>query len=101
MEYDMQERLDKFGVADEEGVIQIDRVAELKNFVNRGVYVLKEIDTLKQDMKELVEEADELGYDKAELKALIKHAHKNSLQEDIEKLEAIQSTLDSLFNDID
>ena len=93
-------RLDKFGVVDEStGELVVDRVAELKDFVNRGVYVLKEIDTLKQDMKELVEEADELGYDKAELKALIKHAHKNSLTEEIEKLEAIQTKLDNLFGE--
>lgn len=93
-------RLDKFGVVDEStGEMVVDRVAELKDFVNRGVYVLKEIDTLKQDMKELVEEADELGYDKAELKALIKHAHKNSLAEEIEKLEAIQTKLDNLFGE--
>ena len=101
MEYDMQERLDKFGVADEEGVIQIDRVAEKKDFINKGVYILKEIDVLKQSIKEIIENADKLGYDKSQLKTLIKHTHKNSLQEDIEKLEAIQSELDSLFNDID
>lgn len=93
-------RLDKFGIVDEStGELVVDRVSELKDFVNRGVYVLKEIDTLKQDMKELVEEADELGYDKAELKALIKHAHKNSIHEEIEKLEAIQTKLDNLFGD--
>lgn len=94
-------RVEKFGVVDDEstGELVVDRVAELKDFVNRGVYVLKEIDTLKQDMKELVEEADELGYDKAELKALIKHAHKNSIHEEIEKLEAIQTKLDNLFGE--
>ena len=93
-------RVEKFGVIDEStGELVVDQVAELKDFVNRGVYVLKEIDTLKQDMKELVEEADELGYDKAELKALIKHAHKNSIHEEIEKLEAIQTKLDNLFGE--
>lgn len=90
-------RIEKFGVTDENGEIVVDRVAELKDFVNRGVYILKEIDTLKQDMKELIDEADDLHYDKAELKALIKHAHKNSIHEEIEKLEAIQVKLDNLF----
>ena len=93
-------RIEKFGIVDEStGELVVDRVAELKDFVNRGVYVLKEIDMLKQDMKELVEEADELGYDKAELKALIKHAFKNSIADEIEKLEAIQTKLDNLFGD--
>lgn len=93
-------RVEKFGVVEEAtGELVVDRVAELKDFVNRGVYVLKEIDTLKQDMKELVEEADELGYDKVELKALIKHAHKNSIADEIEKLEAIQTKLDNLFGE--
>lgn len=91
-------RIEKFGIVDKStGELVVDRVAELKDFVNRGVYILKEIDTLKQDMKELIDEADELDYDKAELKALIKHAHKNSIHEEIEKLEAIQVKLDNLF----
>lgn len=90
-------RIEKFGITDENGEIVVDRVAELKDFVNRGVYILKEIDTLKQDMKELIDEADDLHYDKAELKALIKHSHKNSIHEEIEKLEAIQVKLDNLF----
>src|SRR5574344_1069196 len=92
-------RIEKFGVTDENGEIVVSREAELKDFVNRGVYILKEIDTLKQDMKELIDEADELDYDKTELKALIKHAHKNSLTEEIEKLEAIQVKLDNLFGE--
>src|SRR5574344_1260894 len=98
--YTEDERMEKFGVADEAtGEMVIDHVAELKDFVNRGVYILKEIDTLKQDMKELIEEADELDYDKSELKSLIKHAHKNSIHEEIEKLEAIQVKLDNLFGE--
>lgn len=96
--YTEDERMEKFGVVDQEtGEMVIDRVTELKDFVNRGVYILKEIDTLKQDMKELIDEADELLYNKAELKALVKHAHKNSIHEEIEKLEAIQVKLDNLF----
>lgn len=90
-------RIEKFGVTDENGEIVVDRVAELKDFVNRGVYILKEIDTLKQDMKELIDEADELHYDKAELKALIKHAHKNSLTEEILELQKLERTLKELF----
>ena len=99
--WNKEDLVEKFGVADENGVIQIDSVAVKKDFINKGVYILKEIDTLKQAMKEIIENVDELGYDKSQIKTLIKHAHKNSLREDIEKLEAIQSELDNLFNDID
>lgn len=95
----LEQRLEKFGVADENGEITIDRQAELKDFVQRGVTVLKEIDVLKEDYKELVEEADGMEYDKAELKALIKHAHKNAIDIEIEKLESLRTKLDDLFGE--
>lgn len=95
----LEQRMDKFGIADENGEIIVDRQAELKDFVKRGVIILKEIDVLKDDMKELVEEADGLNYDKVELKALIKHAHKCSIDEEIEKLEVLRSKLDGLFGE--
>ena len=94
----LEQRMDQFGEVNQDtGEVEINRTKELKSFVERGVNILKEIDVLKQDYKELIEEADGLNYDKAELKNLVKHAYKNTLQDEIEKLEAIQVKLDNLF----
>lgn len=94
----IEQRVEKFPKIDENtGEITLDREAEKKSFVERGVYLLKEVDVLKQDSKELIEEADAFGYDKTELKALIKYAHKNSIDDEIEKLEEIQVKLGNMF----
>lgn len=95
----IEERIEKFPKIDEDtGEIMLDRESEKKSFVERGVYLMKEIDTLKEEISSLVEEADDKGYEKREVKALIKYAHKNSIGEEIEKLEEIQVKLDSMFN---
>ena len=94
----IEQRLEKFGVVDQEtGEMVIDQIAEKKSFVERGVYLMKEIDMLKEEIASLVEEADDKGYEKKEVKALIKYAHKNSISEEIEKLEDIQVKLDNMF----
>lgn len=95
---DDTELLEKFGKIDEDtGEIVLDRDALLKDFVVRGVNVLKEQDTLKEDLKVIVEEAKERGFDKGRVSALIKHVHKNTISADIEALEEIQVQIDNLF----
>ena len=94
----IEQRIGKFPKVDETtGEIALDREAEKKSFVERGVYLMKEIDMLKEEIASLVEEADDKGYEKKEVKALIKYAHKNSISEEIEKLEDIQVKLDNMF----
>ena len=96
----IEERIEKFPKIDEDtGEIMLDREAEKKSFVERGVYLLKEIDMLKEDISSLVDEADDKGYEKKEVKALIKYAHKNSIEEEIIALEEIKSGLDNLFRE--
>lgn len=83
-----------------DGIEEQEDRAELKRkLIDRGVRLLHEQDTLKEDMKELVEEADAKGFDKTEIKALIKHTYKNQITEEIEKLEAIRSELSNLYGD--
>lgn len=95
---ELQQRIEKFGKVDENtGEIVLDREAEQKSFVERGVYLMKEIDMLKEEISSMADEADDKGYPKKEIKALIKYAHKNSIQEDIEKLEAIEVKLNNMF----
>lgn len=94
--YTQDELLEQFGVADEFGEIVVDRVALTRSIVERGVNILKEIDVLKADSKELLEEADVYGLNKSDLKDLIKYTHKNTIVDEIDKLEGIQSRLDNL-----
>ena len=92
------QRIAKFSKVDQQtGEVILDTEAEKKSFVERGVYILKEIDMLKEDISSLVDEADDKGYEKKEVKALIKYAHKNSIEEEIEKLEEIQVKLGNMF----
>ena len=95
----LAQRITKFSKVDQDtGEVVLDIEAEKKSFVERGVYLLKEIDMLKEDISSLVDEADDKGYEKKEMKSLIKYAHKNSIEEEIEKLEEIQVKLDNMFN---
>lgn len=94
----LAQRIAKFSKVDQQtGEVILDTEAEKKSFVERGVYLLKEIDMLKEDISSLVDEADDKGYPKKEVKALIKYAHKNSIEEEIEKLEEIQVKLGNMF----
>jgi uncharacterized protein (UPF0335 family) len=97
--YTDEQRLEKFGVADEEGVIQIDRVAEKKDFIQRGVRLKHEQETLAEDLKSVLEEAKERGYDKKRLKQLIDNTYRNEIEEKISELQEIQTELDNLFGD--
>ena len=94
----LAQRIAEFSKVDQQtGEVILDTEAEKKSFVERGVYLLKEIDMLKEDISSLVDEADDKGYEKKEVKALIKYAHKNSIEEEIEKLEEIQVKLGNMF----
>lgn len=89
--------IEKFGVADENGEIVVDRTLLKKDFITRGVSILVQQESLKEQLKDLLEEAKEKQYDKKELTALIKHSFKNEIEEKIAELEEIQTTLDNLF----
>lgn len=90
-------RIEKFGVTDENGEIVVDRGLLLKSYVERGLHILKEIDMLKSDTKQLLDEAESDSIDKSELKTLIKYAYKDTLSAEIEKLEEVQAKLNSMF----
>ena len=99
MEYDMQERLDKFGVTDEYGEVVLDRVAEKRDLVNRGVRLLHEMATLKEDVKAILEEAKDKGYDKKNVKALIDNVYSNEIRQKISELEELEVEINNLFGE--
>ena len=99
MEYDMQERLDKFGVTDENGEIILDRVAEKRDLVNRGVRLLHEMATLKEDVKAILEESKDKGYDKKNVKALIDNVYSNEIRQKINELEELEVEINNLFGE--
>ena len=94
----IEERLEKFGVVDQEtGEMVIDRIAEKKDFVSKGVYILKEIDNLKEDLKTILDDSKEAGYDKKQIKLLIDNVFKNQIREKISELEAIETEIHNLY----
>lgn len=96
----IEQRLEKFGIVDQEtGELVIDKVAEKKSLIDAGVRLLHEIETLKSDIKDILEDGKSRGYDKKNLKALIDNAFKNEIREKIEELEAIESELSNLYED--
>lgn len=93
----IEERLQKYGVADENGELVIDKVREKKDIIDSGVRLLHEIETLKSDIKEILEDAKDRGYDKKNLKALMDNVFKNELDEKIEELESVRTEIQNLY----
>lgn len=93
----IEERLSRYGVADENGEIVIDRVREKKDIIDSGVRLLHEIETLKSGIKEILEDAKDRGYDKKNVKALMDNVFKNELDERIEELESVRTEIQNLY----
>lgn len=95
----IEERLEKYGVADENGELVIDKVREKKDIIDSGVRILVDIDNSKEDLKTLLEDAKEAGYDKKQVKLLIDNVFKNQIREKISELEAIETEIHNLYED--
>lgn len=94
----LENRLNKFGVVDQEtGEMVIDQIAEKKDFIDRGVRILVEIDNLKEDLKTILDDSKEAGYDKKQIKLLIDNVFKNQIREKISELEAIETEINNLY----
>ena len=89
-----QQRLEAFGKPNPEtGELVVDQVLEKKDLIEQGVRLLHEIETLKSNIKEILEYGEDRGYDKKLLKKLIDNAFKNTLQEKIDELVGVQKEL--------
>lgn len=97
--WNKEDLVEKFGVADENGELVIDYTQVKKAYIERGVRLKHEQNTLAEDFKSLLEEAKENGLDKKKLKLLIDNTYKNELTEKIAELQEIQVELDNLFGD--
>lgn len=97
--WNKEDLVEKFGVADENGELVIDYTQVKKAYIERGVPLKHEQNTLAEDFKSLLEEAKENGLDKKKLKLLIDNTYKNELEEKIAELQEIQVELDNLFGD--
>lgn len=93
----IEERLEKYGVADENGEIVIDKVREKKDIIDAGVRLLHEIETLKSDIKEILEDAKDRGYCKKSLKLIIDNVFKNEISEKIAELQQIELEISNLY----
>ena len=94
----IEKRLEVYGVVDKDtGEVVIDRQREKKDLVDSGVRLLHEIETLKSDIKEILEDSKERGYDKKNVKALMDNVFKSEIDEKIEELEAIRTEIENLY----
>lgn len=94
----VQERLEKFGIVDQDtGELIIDKIAEKKDFIDKGVRILVSIDNSKEDLKTVLEDSKEAGYDKKQIKLLIDNVFKNQIREKISELEAIETEINNLY----
>ena len=94
----IEKRLEVYGVIDKDtGEVVIDRQREKKDLVDSGVRLLHEIETLKNDIKEILEDSKERGYDKKNVKALMDNVFKSEIDEKIEELEAIRTEISNLY----
>lgn len=94
----IEQRLEKFGIVDQEtGELVIDKVREKKDIIDSGVRLLHEIETLKSDIKEILEDAKDSGYDKKNIKALMDNVFKSEIDEKIEELESLRTEIHNLY----
>lgn len=94
----IEKRLEVYGIIDKEtGEVVIDRHREKKDIIDSGVRLLHEIETLKEDIKEILEDGKIRGYDKKNLKALMDNVFKNELNEKIAELQAIGVEIHNLY----
>ena len=93
----IEERLNKYGVADENGELVIDKVREKKDIIDSGVRLLHEIETLKADLKDILEDAKDRGYCKKNIKALMDNVFKSEIDEKIEELESLRTEINNLY----
>lgn len=95
----IEKRLEVYGVVDKDtGEVVIDRQREKKDLVDSGVRLLHEIETLKNDIKEILEDSKERGYCKKNVKALMDNVFKSEIDEKIEELEAIRTEIFNLYD---
>lgn len=94
----IEKRLEVYGVVDKDtGEVVIDRQREKKDLVDSGVRLLHEIETLKNDIKEILEDSKERGYDKKNVKALMDNVFKSEIDEKIEELESLRTEIHNLY----
>ena len=93
----IEERLSRYGVAAENGELVIDKVREKKDIIDVGVRLLHEIETLKSDIKDILEDSKERGYDKKNVKALMDNVFKSEIDEKIEELESLRTEIHNLY----
>ena len=92
--------VEKYGVRDEAtGEIVIDKVAQKKDIIAEGVKVLVSIESLKEQLKDVLEFAKDQGFEKKRLKALIENAFKYELDDKIEELEEVRADFNNLFGE--
>lgn len=94
----IEDKLEHFGKTDEStGEIVVDQVAMKKFFVEKVVYLLREQDNLKEDVKTVLDDAKDAGLDKKLIKNIADNVFKNELDAKIAELQAIEVEIANLY----
>lgn len=94
----IEEKLELFGKTDEDtGEIVVDIAKMKKHFVEKVVYLLRDADNIKEDIKTVLDDAKDAGLDKKLIKNIADNVFKNELDAKIAELQAIEVEINNLY----
>ena len=99
---DIEKKLELFGKIDEDtGEIVVDIATMKKYFVEKVVYLLRDIDNMKEDIKTVLDDAKDAGLDKKLIKLIADNVFKNEIQSKIAELQNIEVEIQNMYGDED
>ena len=100
MHQTQEQLIEKYGITDPDtGEVVVDKVAQKKDIIAEGVKALVQIESLKEQIKDILEYAKEEGFDKKRIKALMENAYRYKLDDEIEALEEVRTDFNNLFGE--
>lgn len=93
----IEEKLELFGKTEDTGEIVVDIAKMKKHFVEKVVYLLRDADNIKEDIKTVLDNAKDAGLDKKLIKNIADNVFKNELDAKIAELQAIEVEIHNLY----
>ena len=94
----IEEKLELFGKTDEDtGEIVVDIAKMKKHFVEKVVYLLRDADNIKEDIKTVLEDSKAAGLDKKSIKLIADNVFKNEIESKIAELQAVEVEIRNLY----
>lgn len=94
----IEQKLELFGKTDEStGEIVVDITAMKKHFVEKVVYLLRDADNIKEDIKTVLDDSKAAGLDKKSIKLIADNVFKNEIESKIAELQAVGVEIRNLY----